>query len=150
MKVRKSLGNAAGMAGTPVKEAKAKSAAGISDFHNQLIRTEEDNYAQHLEKLVQDIVSQGETLAKRIDIRELKIYKKLISEFLATVLSNSRKFSKKSMLDRRGRRKVYAIIKNINSELDQLTQDVLSGETENISLLKRIEDIRGLIMDLLL
>lgn len=149
MKVRESLGNTAGVTGMPVKETKAK-AAGRPDFHSQLVRTEEENYARRLEKLIKDISNQGEILAKRIDIRELKIYKKLISEFLATVLSNSRKFSKKSMLDRRGRRKVYAIIRNINDELDQLTQEVLSGESNNIGLLKRIEDIRGLIMDLLL
>jgi len=149
MKIRKSLANPAGLTGIPVKEVKIK-AGGNADFRNQLARAEEDSYAQRLDELVNNIIKQGEILAKRIDIRELKIYKKLISEFLATVLSNSRKFSKRSMLDRRGRHKVYAVIKNINSELDQLTQDVLSGETDNISLLKRIEDIRGLIMDLLL
>jgi uncharacterized protein YaaR (DUF327 family) len=149
MKIRKSLANPAGLTGVPVKDVKIK-AGGNADFRNQLARAEEGSYAQRLDELVNNIIKQGETLAKRIDIRELKIYKKLISEFLAIVLSNSRKFSKRSTLDRRGRHKVYAIIKNINSELDQLTQDVLSGETDNISLLKRIDDIRGLIMDLLL
>lgn len=149
MKVRKSLGNTAGLTGMPIKDAKIK-AAGNTDFRNQLVRAEEGSYVQHLDKLVNDIVRQGEILAKRIDIRELKIYKKLISEFLDTILSNSRKFSKKNTLDRRGRHKVYAIIKNINSELDRLTQDVLSGETGNIGLLKCLEDIRGLILDLLM
>lgn len=149
MKVRKSLGNTAGMTGMPVKDAKIK-AAGNADFRKQLVRAEEGSYVQHLDELVNDIVRQGEILAKRIDIRELKIYKKLISEFLDTILSNSRKFSKKNILDRRGRHKVYAIIKNINSELDRLTQDVLSGETGNIGLLKCLEDIRGLILDLLM
>jgi uncharacterized protein YaaR (DUF327 family) len=149
MKIRKSLGNTAGLTGMPVKDVKIK-AAGSTDFRSQLARAEEDGYAQRLDELVSDIIKQGEILAKRIDIKELKIYKKLISEFIDTILSNSRKFSKKSMLDRRGRHKVYAVIKNINSELDRLTQDVLSGESGNIDLLKRLEDIRGLILDLLM
>jgi len=133
-----------------VKDDTKVRAAKNTDFRNQLTRAEDSNYEQHLERLVKDIVSQGETLAKRVDVRELKIYKKLISEFLEVALSNSRKFSKKSLLDRRGRHKVFAIIKNINDELDYLTQEVLSGEKEHIGLLQRIMDIRGLILDLLM
>ena len=78
----------------------------------------------------------------------MRIYRKLISEFLDVAVGNSKKFSKKSLLDRRGRHKVYAVIKNINTELDLLTQDVMSGEKDNISLLQRLDDIRGLILDL--
>lgn len=148
MKVRDTLSNTPGLSGLPVKdESKVKTGENV-DFQSHLVRAEDSNYEQHLDKLVRDIISRGETLAKKVDIRELKIYKKLIAEFLSLALGNSKKFSKKSILDRRGRHKVFAIIKNINNELDQLTQDVLNGESDNISLLQRLEDIRGLILDL--
>lgn len=148
MKVRDTLSNAAGVTVPPAKdESKVKSGKN-ADFHNRLAMAEDSNYEQHLDMLMRDIVKQGEALAKRVDIRELKIYKKLIAEFLGLAIGNSKKFSKKSILDRRGRHKVFAIIKNINEELDQLTQDVLNGESDNITLLQRIEDIRGLILDL--
>lgn len=148
MKVRDTLSNSAGVTGVPVKDESKVKTAKNADFQSQLARAEDLNYEQHLDKLVRDIVSQGETLAKRVDIRELKQYKKLIAEFLNLAIGNSKKFSRKSILDRRGRHKVFAIIKNINDELDQLTQDVLNGESVNISLLRRLEDIRGLILDL--
>ena len=148
MKVSDTLGNTAGLAGLPIKdEAKVKPGR-AGEFRSHLSRAEDSNYEQHLERLVQDIVKQGDTLAKKVDIRELKVYKKLIAEFLDVALGNSRKFSKKNILDRRGRHKVFAIITNINSELDLLAQEVLQGEKDNISLLQRLADIRGLILDL--
>ncbi len=148
MKVRESAGNPAGMSGLPFKEDLKIRAGTGSDFSSRLTKAEDANYEQHLEKLVGDIVRQGEKLAKRIDVRELRTYRKMIAEFLDVALGNSKKFSKKSLLDRRGRHKVYAIIKNINAELDMLTQEVMNGEKDNISLLQRLDDIRGLILDL--
>ena len=148
MKVQDTLTNSAGMSGVPAKDDIKLKAGRGADFRNQLVKAEDSNYQQHLEKLVDNIIKQGENLSKRIDVRELKIYRKLISEFLDTAIGNSRKFSKQSLLDRRGRHKVYAIIKNINTELELLTQDVINGEKDNISLLQRLDDIRGLILDL--
>ncbi|HEX2945116.1 MAG TPA: YaaR family protein [Clostridia bacterium] len=148
MKVVDSLGNPTGLSGMPVKDDIKIKAGKNTDFRNQLAKAEDIGYEQRLEKLVQDIVTQGEALSKRVDVRELKLYRKLIAEFLDTALGNSKKFSKKSLLDRRGRHKVYAIVQNINDELEKLTQDVLNGEKDNISLLQRLEDIRGLILDL--
>lgn len=148
MKVSDTLGNSAGLTGLPSKDdTKVKTGRG-AEFRSQLLRAEDSNYEQHLERLVQDIVKQGDVLAKKIDIRELKVYRKLIAEFLDVALGNSRKFSKRSLLDRRGRHKVFAVINNINSELDLLAQDVLQGEKDNIGLLQRLADIRGLILDL--
>ena len=97
---------------------------------------------------MEEISRQGERLADKIDIRELKIYKKLVAEFLDLAVGKSRKFLRKSLLDRRGRHRVYAIVKNINEELDELTQDVLQEEKDNLRLLQRLADIRGLILDL--
>ncbi len=148
MKISDTLGNMAGLPGLPAKDDIRVRPGRGGEFRNQLSRAEDSNYEQHLQKLVNDIVKQGDILAKKIDIRELKVYRKLIAEFLDLALGNSRKFSKRSILDRRGRHKVYAVVKNINSELDLLTQDVLQGEKDNISLLQRLADIRGLILDL--
>ena len=148
MKVRETLGNTSGMPNLVARDDNKVKPGRGAEFHNQLVKAENTNYEQHLEKLVNDIVKQGETLAKRIDVRELMLYRGLISEFIELALGGSRKFSKQSLLDRRGRHKVYALVKNINAELDLLMQDVMNGEKDNISLLKRLDDIRGLIMDI--
>ncbi|QNU68687.1 YaaR family protein [Ruminiclostridium herbifermentans] len=120
------------------------------NFASQMRRLETANYEERIRTLADKIQSQGKKLEKKADIRDLKIYKKLISEFLDEAVAHSHSFSKKSFLDRRGRHRVYAIIKKINEELIELTNEVLKAEQDNIKILKKLEDIRGLILDLFL
>ncbi len=150
MKVKDLMNNLSGIPTIPVKEDRKVSAGKGIDFHAHMDKIEGQNYQQRLDELVDQITKQGEKLGKKVDIRELIMYKGLISEFLGTAVGNSRKFSKQSLLDRRGRHKVYSIIKKINEEIDLLTQDVMKNEAGNIDILKRIDDIRGLILDMVL
>ena len=148
MKVSETLTNTAGLAGLPVKDDKKVKPGKRGEFRHQLKMAEDAGYEQYLKDLVDEIARQGERLAERVDIRELKIYKKLIAEFLDLAVGKSKKFSKRNLLDRRGRHRVFAIVKNINEEVERLTQDVLNGEKDNLKLLQRLADIRGLILDL--
>ncbi|RCX18280.1 hypothetical protein DFR58_10539 [Anaerobacterium chartisolvens] len=148
MKVGENLGKSSGIAGTVAKEEKKVLNSRESAFQSQIRRIEGQDHEQRIRELALKISEQGEKLGKKVDIRELKVYKKLISEFLDEAVNSSRKFSKESFLDRRGRFKVYATVKKINSELEELTEQVLKEEKDNIKILKRIDDIRGLIMDL--
>ena len=150
MKINEILSKTQKISDIGVKEDRRVGESRQTGFQSQLKRVDERNYEERLRNLAQEIIKQGETLSKRVDVRELKVYKKMISEFLHESISNSSKFSKESFLDRRGRHKVYAIIKKINHGLDDLTKDVLSSEKDNIKILQRIEDIRGLILDIVL
>ena len=150
MKVRDVLNNPSSEPSLPVKDDRKVTSGSASDFRSQLLKAENGSYEQQLEELVNNIVKQGEKLGKRVDIKELRDYKRLISEFLGVAIGNSRKFSKQSLLDRRGRHKVYALIKKVNNEVDLLTQEVMSGEKDNIDILRRVDDIRGLILDMMM
>ncbi|MDR1440017.1 MAG: YaaR family protein [Clostridiales bacterium] len=103
-----------------------------------------------LRAMAASISAQGEKLAGKVDIRELRVYRKMISDFMEEAVGNSRKFSKQSFLDRRGRHKVYALIKKVNGELDDLAREVLSEEKDRIKILKKLDEIRGLILDILM
>lgn len=150
MKVSETLSQPSNVASIAGNGEKRTSEVKGEGFQNQLKRVEEQNIEERINSLVQGIVEQGEKLSKKVDIRELKKYKKLISEFLDETIGNSRRFSKESFLDRRGRYKVFATVKKINEELDGLTKDVLSEEKDNIKILQRLDDIRGLILDITL
>ncbi len=150
MKVRDALNNPSSVPNLPLKDDRKISSGGAADFRSQLARAENTSYEQQLERLVNEIVKQGGKLGNKVDIRELLDYKRLISEFLDVAVGNSRKFSKQSLLDRRGRHKIYALIKKVNDEVDLLTQEVMSGEKDNLDILRRIDDIRGLILDMVM
>lgn len=148
MKIREGLNSSANINEMSGSEQKKVAETNSNAFESKLKRVEEHNVEERIKYLVNQITEQGEKLGKKVDVRELKIYKKLISEFLDETLNNSQKFSKESFIDRRGRHRVYASVKRINSELEELTKDVLSSEKDNLSILQRIEDIRGLVLDI--
>lgn len=150
MKIKDFSSSTGNIISMPVKDDKKAAATTESGFHNSLKQAEGMSYEQHIGELAKRIADQGYKLGNKVDIRELLTYKKLISEFLDEAVGSSMKFSKQSLLDRRGRHKVYALIKKINTEIDLLTQDVLNEEKDNISILQRIDDIRGLVLDMIL
>ena len=126
------------------------SGASKKEFGGFLSKMQGDTTEEKIKALAADILQQGERLSDRIDISELKVYKKKIAEFMDVVVRASNKFTKESFLDRRGRHKVYAVVQKVNKELDLLTEEVLRKEKDNIKILKGIEDIRGMILDLIL
>jgi uncharacterized protein YaaR (DUF327 family) len=121
-----------------------------ASFFSVAKSVEDKNVVERLRSMAADISAQGEKLADKVDIRELRAYKKMIADFMDEAVGNSRKFSKQSFLDRRGRHKVYAVIKKVNGELDELTKEVLAGEKDRIKILKKLDEIRGLILDILM
>lgn len=150
IKVREALNNPASLGSIPGKDDRKISDSRESTFQGYLKRVESSNLDERINELVTRIVEQGEKLGKKVDIRELKVYKRLVADFLNEAVGNSHEFSKRSLLDRRGRHKVYALVRKINEELSHLTEEVLSSEKDNIKVLQRLDDIRGLILDLTL
>lgn len=150
MKVGETLNNPSNVSGVQGKDTKAVSNSRETSFQSQLKQVENRNFEERINELVGQITEQGAKLGKKADIRELKIYKSLISEFLDMALGNSQKFSKQSFLDRRGRYRVYATVKKINEQLELLTNDVLSEEKDNIGILQKLDDIRGLMLDIIM
>ena len=120
------------------------------EFGTHLQRQEAQNLDEALKQMAQDIIKQGERLTEKVDIAELRAYKKMISEFLDEAVRGFAKFSKESHMDRRGRHRIYSIIKKVNSNLEELTQEILKSEKDHLKILARVEDIRGLILDILL
>ena len=84
-----------------------------------------------------------------MDIREMKHYRALIQEFLNEVVTRSHKFSRENFLDRKGRHRVYGIIKLVNQNLDELASELIKDEKDSIAILSKIDEIRGLLLDIL-
>lgn len=97
---------------------------------------------------MQDITAQGNRIAEHMDIRDMKRYRGLIKDFLNEVVYRSHKFSRENFLDRRGRHRVYGIIRLIDSNLDELASELVDDEKDHLSILARIGEIRGLLLDI--
>lgn len=120
-----------------------------SSFRFTLLSTiEEQELQASLSIMMEDITQQGYKLGKRMDIRDMKLYRKLIQEFMNEVASHSHKFSRENFLDKKGRHRVYGIIKQVNQTLDELAAELLKDEKDHITILNKIDEIRGLLLDI--
>ena len=95
-----------------------------------------------------DITAQGNRLAQHMDIRDMKKYRGLIKDFLNEVVYRSHKFSRENFLDRRGRHRVYGIVKLVDKNLDELAGELVKEEKNHLEIVGRIDDIRGLLLDI--
>ena len=109
---------------------------------------EEAGLAERLNLLMAEVVMQGDKILKRMDVRDMKRYRTLIKEFMNEIVNRSHKFSRENFLDRRGRHRVYGIIRLVDEKLDELAQELVSEECDKISILAKVDEIRGLLLDI--
>ena len=72
---------------------------------------------------------------KKIDFIYMRRYRELIKELLNEVIYRSHEFSRENFLDRRGRHRVYGIIRLVDKNLDELAEELMKDEQDNISIL---------------
>lgn len=109
---------------------------------------EEAELQEKLNGLMNDITAQGEKLAEHMDIRDMKKYRGLVKDFLNEVVNRSHKFSRENFLDRRGRHRVYGIIRLVDANLDELAGELVKEEKDHLSILEKIGEIQGLLLDI--
>ena len=137
---------------TPINQmndAKAPVDAGDEAFRFTLIsKIDEEGLQERLNLLFQDITMQGKRISKHTDVKDMKRYRALIKDFLNEVVNRSHKFSRENFLDRRGRHRVYGIIRLIDQNLDELAAELMKEEKDNIAILQKVDEIRGLLLDI--
>jgi len=111
------------------------------------------NIAEHelqtkITLMMEEITMQGKKVGKRMDIREMKKYRMLIKDFMNEIVTHSHEFSRENYLDRRGRHRVYGIIRKVDELLDELAQELVKDEQDNLAILNKIGEIRGLLLDI--
>lgn len=111
-------------------------------------RIEEQDLQTALTGMMEEITRQGDKLAKRRDIKDMKRYRALIKDFMNEIVNRSHAFSRENFLDRKGRHRVYGIIRLIDQNLDELAQELVKDEKDNLAILSKIGEIRGLLLDI--
>ena len=126
-----------------------KVAAGDGSFKFTLSSAITDAELQaKVDALMEDITAQGNRIAQHMDIRDMKKYRGLIKDFLNEVVYRSHKFSRENFLDRRGRHRVYGIIRLIDENLEQLATELVADESDHLKILNMIGEIEGLLLDI--
>lgn len=108
----------------------------------------EEELQVRLSSMMEEITRQGDKLSKKMDVRDMKRYRGLIKDFMNEVVNRSHKFSRENFLDKKGRHRVYGIIRQVDDTLDELAKELIKDEKDHLSILGKIGEIRGLLLDI--
>ena len=109
---------------------------------------EEKDLQNKLGSLMDEITAQGERIAKHMDVTDMKKYRSLVKEFMNEVVTHSHEFSRENFLDRRGRHRVYGIVRLVDKNLDDLARELVKDEKDTLTILNKVGEIQGLLLDI--
>lgn len=118
-------------------------------FADVMVQQDADRTQEQLQQKLQDIHRQGDHLAKVMTVRELKLYRQMIKQFLEDTIRRGVVLKEVKGFDRRGRIKRYKLLDEIDATLVLMAEDLLDSEQGRIDLLNKIGEIRGLLINLL-
>jgi len=108
----------------------------------------EGGFRDKLKNLLERIDMQAKKLSERLDIAELKRYRSLVTEFVDITVRHSSEYQKEHTLDGKGRHRIFGVIRKIDAELESLTREILKEHKDYISILAKLDDIRGMLVDI--
>ena len=133
----------------PVEGTKTASTQTDGQFKFMLVSNiEEKDLQEKLSSLMEQIDKQGERISKHMDVTDMKRYRALVKDFLNEVVNRSHEFSRENFLDRRGRHRVYGIVKLVDKNLDDLAQELVKEEKDNLAIMDKVGEIKGLLLDI--
>jgi uncharacterized protein YaaR (DUF327 family) len=101
-----------------------------------------------LHQLLQKIDQQGTQLSEKPTFNELRKYKDLVKEFMGEVTKNGMGLYQTESWDPYGGNKTLKTVQVLDRKLMELTDHVLNQQDAGLSLLERIGEIKGLLINL--
>lgn len=129
---------------TQKKEQIAKESVSFQDVMSKKRTT---TLLDKLTAMSAEIEDQGKKLADSRTVEDLRKYKGLVKKFMEEAVNNGLQLEDQRGFNRRGRTKVYKIVKEIDTKLIDLTNQVLDKEKKGLDILSTIGEIQGLIIN---
>lgn len=98
--------------------------------------------------LLQKIDLESNELRRNFTVEGLKRYTTLVRSFMKEALTQTYQFEEESHWTRSGGKKSSVIVKRINDDLEQMMDSMLSQEHDQLAMVSKLDEIRGLLLDL--
>jgi len=121
-----------------------------ADFAKTLSNIGHREYLNDLEKLMAEVDESAKKLARSCTLNDLKNYKRAVRNFLERTIKNAYETKDEAGWDRMGRQKLYVLIKKVDENLEELSRRVLNEQNDSLNILEKLDEIRGLLVDMYL
>lgn len=118
------------------------------NFQDMMQQQEDLATNEQLKNRMEQIHRQGEHLARTMTVRELRNYKILVKQFLDEAIRRGIQLKDTKGWDRRGRGKRYKLLEEIDRFLLDMVDEMLEQEQGRITILNKVGEIRGMLINL--
>lgn len=119
-----------------------------SSFQEKLEAVNEENVRERLDSLLDYVDQYGEKLKETMDKKDLQAYKEQVKEFLKIIQKEFARTKQSFSWDNQGNLKTYMIIEKINHQMEKLQEEFIQDQADVLEVVRRIDEIRGLLLDL--
>ena len=117
-------------------------------FGDLVVKQGSKMQTEQLTRLLGDISTAGDRVAKNRTLRELARFKRLVKRFMEETVQFGLEGKQSHTWNRFGEGRRLKIVETIDEHLIQLAEDLLNEEKETIDLLDKIGEIKGLLINL--
>ncbi|MGP1437795.1 MAG: YaaR family protein [Treponema sp.] len=113
------------------------------------IKNEKLTEEELIEKMQDEVYATGDALSDMISAENILAYKKAIKNFVEYILDHA--YDVENVITggvNPLKKKAWTIVKVINTKLDKLVSDLMYNQVKKLDVLRRIDEIKGLIVDL--
>lgn len=119
-------------------------------FQQNMENQQKENYHKRASILFDELERETEGILDHIDIQKFEHYRRLISELLKDVMQNAYFLQSERVFTSSGRQHVYETIGVVDQKLEALGKEILNRSSQSLNYLSRVDEIRGLVLDLFL
>lgn len=119
-----------------------------TNFGQMITRHEQKMQTETITKLLGDISTAGDRLARSRNLRDMAKFKMLIRKFLQEAVDFGMGLKQSHTWNRFGEGRKLKIVETIDEKLVELAEEILDQEKSSIDLLDKIGEIKGLLVNL--
>lgn len=109
-----------------------------------------DQQKQELQKALDEIDKKGQSLVENRTVENLYAYKELIKGFIEETVMKGLEIRERRGFSRTGRTKVMRTVAEVDAKLVELTNLIIKREHKEINVLKKVGEIQGLLVNILI
>lgn len=117
-------------------------------FTEILENTEEEKMRQALNEILEEINKKGRELINNRTVENLLSYKKMVRDFVEDAVDFGLKVNARRGYGLSGRTKILRTVSTIDQRLVELTDIIIKQEKKGVSLLKKVGQIEGLLVNI--
>lgn len=119
-----------------------------SDFLDTLQEIHSQEVKAKLDELLGLIDEQGKKLSQNRTFEELVKYKKMVQKFIKEAVEKMYQTKEEYSSSGSGNHKVYTLVEKVDETLEELTELVLDKQATQLEILDRLDEVRGMLVDL--